>query len=113
MTDTLTQLIAKLREKVEFGLLGKVQLNQVDEVLSRRPVLDDCKTRYEKIERCISTAKQVDQLRTTRDETMKWLRRSIIENVDKGRCWCCGQHYAHGAGCPLDTYLSAHPKDKS
>lgn len=40
----------------------EAELNNIDELLARRPALDDCQTRYDKISKAISTAKQKDAL---------------------------------------------------
>lgn len=38
------------------------ELSGIDDVLERRPIFDDCKTRRDKIEKAISTAKRVDEV---------------------------------------------------
>ena len=71
IADQAAAELTRLEEQIELNLLDKVSLMQVDEILSRRPALYGCKTRYEKIERCISAAKQADQLCTNLDEAKK------------------------------------------
>lgn len=54
--DVVLSLLARLQE-------AERQLSHVDGVLARRPALDDCADRVAKIEKCIATAKQVDDHR--------------------------------------------------
>jgi hypothetical protein len=44
------------------------ELQMIDELMARRPALDDCKTRYDKISKVITTAAQKDALERERDE---------------------------------------------
>jgi len=83
--DRAAAELAELREKVELSLLDKVQLILVDETLSRRPALAGCKTRVEKIEKCIAAAKQSEQLRAALDEARIEIKLLKTERDDFAR----------------------------
>lgn len=67
----INKLVAELKTLTK-------ELNNIDAVLARRPALDDCKTRTDKIEKAISTARQIDTLTASLAEVTK-----MVENRDR------------------------------
>ena len=68
----------------------------IDELMARRPALDDCKTRYDKISKVITTAAQKDAFERERDE----LKKRLDERI--GRC-ICGHYHCPTCGNQMEV----------
>ena len=65
------------------------ELYRVDDILARRPALDDCKTRWEKIERAISTAKLADEAKAKLAAVVALHQLSVIATPEGLICSQC------------------------
>jgi len=76
------------------------ELQMIDELMARRPALDDCKTRYDKISKVITTAAQKDALERELDELKadNALLRKQIEEIEESRDEWRRQWYLSEAG---------------
>ena len=76
------------------------ELQMIDELMARRPALDDCKTRYDKISKVITTAAQKDALERELDELKaeNALLRKQIEEIEESRDEWSRQWYLSEAG---------------